>query len=333
MLAFPTCPNLFSSLFTAQTLPPSAGVRQAPSLLIQHPRQHSTARPLSTDSLVVDVNMPALARPVLPPLQTPKTASFPSEIVDTPNSCISAFIKQENIGTPITPPVAYTDFLKALTPVLASPPVTGALSRSMSDESTSTRNSMISNASTSSSLSSSRSESHKSPTSSIPPTPYSRRTPTGLRRLRIPHSPAFSPSTCGPSPRTAVSAMSGMSTGSLLYSPFSPADWNADSATRRYFEAPKSACVKPVSVRSVVTRTVTYKRSPPLEPAPKGKKRKISATEMPPPAIGKDKDGSPVSVMNFPSTLVDSTATSTPTNSPPISPLPQAVSTPSTVVA
>ncbi|KAK5045446.1 hypothetical protein LTR84_009310 [Exophiala bonariae] len=277
--------------------------------------------------------MPAIARPVLPPLQTPKTASFPSEIVDTPNSCVSAFIKQENIGTPITPPVAYTDFLKALTPVLASPPVTGALSRSMSDESTSTRHSIISNTSTTSSMSSSRSESHKSPTSSIPPTPYSRRTPTGLRRLRIPHSPAFSPSTCGPSPRTAVSAMSGMSTGSLLYSPFSPADWSADSATRRYFDAPKSACVKPVSVRSVVTRTVTYKRSPPLEPAPKGKKRKISATEMPPPAMGKDKESNAISVTNFPSTLVDSTATSTPTNSPPISPLPRAVSTPSTVVA
>ncbi|ETI26919.1 hypothetical protein G647_10018 [Cladophialophora carrionii CBS 160.54] len=246
--------------------------------------------------------MPSITRPVLPPLQTPKSASFPSEIVGTPVSCASAVIKQENasLKTPITPPVAYTEFLKALTPSLASPPPS-ALQRSLSDESTCTRYSMISNASTSSSLSSSRSESHKSPSSSVPPTPYSRRTPTALRRLRIPHSPAFSPSTCGPSPRTAVS---GMSTGGI-YSPFSPADWNCESATRRFFEAPRSACTKPVSVRSVVTRTVTYKRSPPLDPAPKGKKRKVEAAEMPPPPIT-SKDTTVIKASDFPSTLVDS---------------------------
>jgi len=250
--------------------------------------------------------MPAVTRPVLPPLQTPQTASFPSEIIDTPASCLSAVIKQENgaLGTPITPPVAYTEFLKALTPLLATPPTTGALQRSLSDESTCTRNSMTSNASTSSSLSSSRSESHKSPSSSVPPTPYTRRTPTALRRLRIPHSPAFSPTTSGPSPRTA---MSGMSSTGMLYSPFSPADWNIDSATRRCFDAPRSACPKPVSVRSVVTRTVTYKRSPPLDPAPKGKKRKIEATEMPPPPTTKETSG--IAVATFPSTLVDSSPT------------------------
>ncbi|KAJ9606161.1 hypothetical protein H2200_009122 [Cladophialophora chaetospira] len=247
--------------------------------------------------------MPAVARPVLPPLQTPKSAAFPSEIVDTPTSCISAVIKQEHasLKTPITPPVAYTDFLKALTPVLASPPPS-ALQRSMSDESTCTRHSMISNGSTSSSLSSSRSESFKSPSTSLPPTPYGRKTPTALRRLRIPPSPAaFSPSTCGPSPRTA---MSGMSTGGI-YSPFSPADWNCDSATRRFFETPRSACTKPVSVRSVVTRTVTYKRSPPLDPAPKGKKRKIGASEMPPPPTT-SKDTTAIKASDFPSTLVNS---------------------------
>ncbi|KIW50649.1 hypothetical protein PV05_09439 [Exophiala xenobiotica] len=245
--------------------------------------------------------MPAVTRPVLPPLQTPKTASFPSEIVNTPVSCMSAVIKQESAGTPITPPVAYTDFLKALTPVLASPPTTGALQRSLSDESTSTRHSMISNASTSSSTSSSRSESHKSSSGSFPPTPNARRTPTALRRLRIPHSPAFSPSTCGPSPRTAFS---GMSTGSMVYSPYSPADWNTD---KRYFDAPRSACSKPVSVRSVMTRTVTYKRSPPLDPAPKGKKRKVEISEMPPPSTPKDPLG--ITVDKFPSTLIESSPT------------------------
>ncbi|EXJ59413.1 uncharacterized protein A1O5_12294 [Cladophialophora psammophila CBS 110553] len=267
--------------------------------------------------------MPSVARPVLPPLQTPKTASFPSEIVETPISCVSAVIKQENanLKTPITPPVAYTEFLKALTPVLASPPVSSTLQRSMSDESTCTRHSMISVASTSSSLSSGRSESRKSPCSSVPPTPYARKTPTPLKRLRIPHSPAFSPSTSGPSPRTA---MSGMSNGGI-YSPFSPADWNCESATRRYFDAPRSACSKTVNVRSVVSRTVTYKRSPPLDPAPKGKKRKIDITDMPPPPTSKDIIG--IKTVDFPSTLIEPQPSLTTSPSALASALPPAVST------
>lgn len=248
--------------------------------------------------------MPAVTRPILPPLQTPNSASFPSEVVNTPISCVSSVIKRE-ICTPITPPSAYTDFLNALTPVLATPPATSGLQRTASDDSTSTRNSFVSTSSTSSQFSG-RSDISKPELGSVPPTPYSRRTPTALRRLRIPHSPAFSPSTCGPSPRTALSTMS---TGSMMYSPFSPADWNVDSATRRYFETPKSACIKPVSVRSVVTRTVTYKRSPPLDPAPKGKKRKLSPNpEMPPPAAVKDSNGLQIKVENLPSTLIESTA-------------------------
>ncbi|ETN38375.1 uncharacterized protein HMPREF1541_06410 [Cyphellophora europaea CBS 101466] len=220
----------------------------------------------------------AVTKPVLPPLQTTKSASLPSEIVETPLSArISAVIKQEQcLKTPITPPAAYTDYLKALTPVLASPP-TSALARSMSDESTATRDSVTSNPA------SAKSEEQKSPQSngSQPPTPY-RRTSSGLRRLRIPHSPAYSPSTCGPSPRTT---MSSLPSGSAIYSPFSPADWSLDSASRKYFDAPRSACSKPVTVRSTVTRTVTYKRSPPLDPAPKGKRRKLEeASEMPPPS-------------------------------------------------
>ena len=221
----------------------------------------------------------AVSKPVLPPLQTPKTASFPSEFVETPlSACLSAVIKQEQgLKTPITPPTAYTDFLNALTPVLASPP-TSALQRSLSDESTHTTNSATS---TGSSFSN-KSEGHKS-NGSLPPTPF-RRNPSHLRRLRIPHSPAYTSSaTSGPSPRTMSSLPSGLQSASILYSPFSPADWTLDSATRKHFEPPRSACPKPVSVRSVVTRTVTYKRSPPLDPAPKGKKRKLDGGEMKPP--------------------------------------------------
>ena len=226
--------------------------------------------------------MPTVAKPVLPPLQTPKTSSFPSEIVATPvSACIAKVIKEEQaLQTPITPPAAYTDFLKALTPVLASPPPS-ALSRSLSDESMSSRSSVTSIPATAN-PDAIKAEDKKPPRSSgsLPPTPF-RRTSSGLRRLKIPQSPAYSPSTCGPSPRTAFSSLPN---GSALFSPFSPADWSLDSASRRYCDTPRSACSTEVQVRSVVTRTVTYKRSPPLDPAPKGKRRKLEASpEMPPP--------------------------------------------------
>lgn len=226
----------------------------------------------------------AVTKPVLPPLQTPKTASFPSEICSTPISaaCVSAVIKQEaDLKTPITPPTAYTDFLKALTPVLASPPPT-ALPRNPSDDSIVSAHSAVSTTSTFSSRSAP--EHHRSPTSAtIPPTPTSaksRPASAGLRRLRIPqHSPLFSPgSAVGPSPRTSVSGLSASTLGTV-YSPFSPADWSATSRHYDTITTPRSACSKPVSVRSVVTRTVTYKRTTPsLDPAPRGKRRKTESS-------------------------------------------------------
>jgi len=241
---------------------------------------------LSTSILsIVSVKMSrtAVTKPVLPPLQTPRSASFPSEMCSTPiSACLSAVIKQEaELRTPITPPTAYTDFLKALTPTLASPPPS-ALNRTMSDDSNVSRDSMTSNpcTSTGSSFSGRSVVDSKSPTSVYPPpTPHSakstsrRSTMSNLQKLRIPqqHSPVFSPTT-GPSPRTAMSGVQ-----SALYSPFSPADWSSS----RMFESittPRSACSKPVSVRSVVTRTVTYKRTTPnLDPAPKGKRRKTAS--------------------------------------------------------
>ena len=225
--------------------------------------------------------MPAATKPVLPPLQTPKSASFPSDLLKTPLSGIGCVIKQEeNLKTPITPPSAYTDFLKALTPVLTSPPPLSALPRSLSSEDSSGRNTPTSEPSTSSSFSFCKCESLKSPIGA-PPTPssafaHARPTSAGLRRLRIPQSPLYAPSL-----HTPGSAQSPMS-ASIARSPFSPADWNLDSTGHRYFEMPKSASIRPVSVRSVVTRTVTYKRTD-LDPAPKGKKRKIDKPDMPPP--------------------------------------------------
>ena len=56
-------------------------------------------------------------------------------------------------------------------------------------------------------------------------------------------------------------------------SPFSPTSWYLAGKTN-CFEAPRSAVSKQVSVKQVVTRTVTYTRTP-LEPAPKGKRRRL----------------------------------------------------------
>jgi hypothetical protein len=228
--------------------------------------------------------MAATKKPSLPPLQTPQTASFPSEIVETPLSALPPAIKQEHgLKTPITPPVAYTEFLKALTPIITSPKQIPALPRTLSTESAPARDTPTSSHSTSSSFSFSRQDTQKSASASAPPpSPFVRsnssaRTPTSLRRLTIPQSPVVSPHS------TATLSTAGL-TSAMARSPFSPADWNLDSNGRRYFEQPRSATVRPVSVRSVVTRTVIYKRTPPLDPAPKGKKRKLDVSDMPPPS-------------------------------------------------
>ena len=227
----------------------------------------------------------AIAKPVLPPLRTPKSATFPSEILSPLPSSLSAVKQEDDIRTPITPPSAYTDFLKTLTPVLSAGSPRSALPRSYSFESSSGKSTPTTEPSTanSSSFSFCRCDSHKSPPASgpaaAPPSPFNpsrtAHSPTGPRRLRIPPSPLCSPGI--DSPRSA--------TISAIRSPFSPSDWALDSNGNRYFEAPRSACVRPVSVRSVVTRTVTYKRTPPLAPAPKGKKRKSSDEALSPAAV------------------------------------------------
>lgn len=241
------------------------------------------------ESLVIIVTMPT-EKPVLPPLQTPKSASFPSEIVAiaSPMAGLPAVLKQEeSMKTPITPPVAYTEFLKALTPVITSPAPSSALPsgvpKTEPSDVSSGRNTPISLPSTATSFSSNQSKDMKSPSIAVTPSspnprPQSALSPSGLRRLKIPQSPAFSAG-ISPSPRSA--ALSALS----ARSPFSPADWGLDGSGRRFFfEPPRTGCNRPVSVRSVVTRTVTYRRSPPLGPPPKGKRRKISHdNEMPPP--------------------------------------------------
>ncbi|KAJ9401976.1 hypothetical protein DTO282F9_1266 [Paecilomyces variotii] len=198
-------------------------------------------------------------KPILHPLKTPKSATFPSEIHSSSSSEPSAKVKGEECNsTPITPPLAYTEFLKALTPVFTSPRSPSVSFSKLVPEKPVT--SSTSQPSSATSTSFPAKETIKSASSLPPPCPFPQAQPASkratLRRLRIPGSVACSPVT--ETPRSTTS----------LRSPFSPSEWKL-----RYFETPTSAGGKPVSVRQVVTRTMTLKRTP-LEPPPKGKRRK-----------------------------------------------------------
>ncbi|KAI4130775.1 MAG: hypothetical protein LQ338_001547 [Usnochroma carphineum] len=228
----------------------------------------SSASPVSSSSPTSTLTAPTIKtprspKPTLPALKTPSTAALPSELPRSPATGMLDVIKREaNLTTPITPPQAYTEFLKALSPAISSPGTVRSPSFSSSGKSTpSTQPS-----SAGSSCLSCTYDPHKTSSApTIPPSPYMRpphsaRTPTALRRLRIPQSPVCSPAT--DSPRSAS-----------MRSPYSAAEWYADGKGR-YYEPPRSGCHRPVSVRQVVTRTVTYTRTP-LDPAPKGKRRKL----------------------------------------------------------
>lgn len=211
-------------------------------------------------------SMPSV-KPTLPLLKTPKSASFPSELPRSPlpGGQTELVKREDDMKTPITPPTAYTDFLKALSsPSIAS--ITSPIVGEKSDKSSPT-----SNTSSTSSGCSCNCEHRESPKFVVPPSPYARPHPqsapaTGpLRRLRIPQSPL-----CSPGADSPMSARS-------MRSPFgirSPNEWDL-TAKFGSFDAPTVRTTRPVSVRQVVTRTVTYTPRMDLAPAPKGKKRRI----------------------------------------------------------
>jgi hypothetical protein len=204
------------------------------------------------------------AKPVLSPLKTPSSATFPSELINSPFAATPTLVKAEDsLKTPITPPLAYLEFLKYTSPVFPSP---GGAWKGSSGKSSPT-----SAPSTSSSECSCTCDSHKCPplSAAAPSSPYSQPQSapamSATRRFRIPASPL-----CAPHDRIPMSANN---TGRSPLSILSPKEF--DFAVPRHPE-PKSACSRPVSVRQVVTRTVIYKGPRVnIEPAPKGKRRKI----------------------------------------------------------
>jgi len=222
------------------------------------------------------------SKPALSSLKTPLSATYPSELrspmVRSATTPIFATVKREDdIKTPITPPTAYLEFLKHLSPVLTSPVSTTATASASASASA-----PVDKDSPATSRSSSRSRSRcdaskEDPPMSAPPTklhmvtipppspfkrPHSARTP----RLYIPQSP-YAPAVVR-SPASAKSAQS-------PFSAMSPRTWETDKKTGRS---------RRVSVREVVTRTVTYSSTPvdakppqfpQIDPAPRGKRRRI----------------------------------------------------------
>lgn len=213
------------------------------------------------------------AKPVLPPLKTPKSASFPSELHDDCPSSISDAIKQEEESlnpksTPITPasiPPAYKEFLEALTPVF-SPASAGVGFKSPREKFEKWTASPTSQPASALSATFSFRDAAPSPTISLPPpTPASAALPRKSfplgRRLRIPQSLMYSPTTDSPKSATP------------LRTPWSPYTPDELGKSVYQYEPPYTAGGKPVSVKQIVTRTVTYKRTQ-LEAPPKGKRRK-----------------------------------------------------------
>ncbi|KAJ5480662.1 hypothetical protein N7539_006556 [Penicillium diatomitis] len=212
-------------------------------------------------------------KPELPPLKTPKSFTFPSEIQDDPKSCCIDIKREDSGDSSIPTPDAYKKFLEALSPAYASPLSSdGSHSRFMFDKEVPLQASQPCSATT---PAFSSGATLKSPAFSLPPvspcTTKSPKSPHALRRLRIPHAIKTSLKDL---PRTATPLSATPRSATILRSPFSPSTWKM-----RYFETPRSATprsatsAKAVSVRQVVTRTVTYKRTP-LEPPPKGKRRR-----------------------------------------------------------
>lgn len=244
-------------------------------------------------------------------LYTPGSGTFPSELL-SPMINSPSVLRKDDLRTPITPPSAYLDFLKNMSPAmlspapsstsarfsftdeksdklseplsakpLASPPTSQPhsqppFSRNSSYDSNASINSIASNQSAAShntSHSSSSGSSRKRPESPrviIPPSPFAKPAIRSARtpRLHIPQSPlnpALNSAQSIPSPYSAT--------------PLSAAPWSASFSPREADPADINGKPGKVSVRQVVTRTVTYCRTP-LDPAPRGKRRKVEIEEL-----------------------------------------------------
>ncbi|OAA32778.1 hypothetical protein AAL_00243 [Moelleriella libera RCEF 2490] len=222
-------------------------------------------------------------KPKLEKLSTPLTATFPSEITsassNTPASALSFSGKTDLdfLGTPVSPPSAYADFLsKAL--AMNSPPITHVESSpdttqstpESEDASNSSKNSQSSPTSSISSTSSPPLKARSIRSGSFSAAAPLSAPPTGATvsfpSLRLPASPAISNIDSPLSASTVRSPFSARSVHSAF-------DWDAALKARFSEKKQKPSSTSVRHVREVVTRTVTY--TPRMDPAPRGKRRKV----------------------------------------------------------
>ncbi|KAK3197084.1 hypothetical protein GRF29_1536g580394 [Pseudopithomyces chartarum] len=261
-------------------------------------------------------------KPTLSALKTPVSATYPSELrspmVFSATTPTFATLRREDIKTPITPPTAYLDFLKTLSPVLMSPLSTGTSTTFKFEGNRPTSMASVTSSASTGSYTSTSGPADKDKTATStpatsrasscsncdhikqepteptgptseppktaplpkeqpkeqtvtipPPSPFRRPSSARTPRLYIPQSPYHSPATMR-SPASANSANSAKSP----YSAVSPRTWDEKKSSR----------TRRVSVREVVTRTVTYSSTPvdakapsfpQIDPAPRGKRRRL----------------------------------------------------------
>lgn len=233
------------------------------------------------------VKMPAATKPKLGKLTTPISATFPSEITSaitsantaTPLSAVSfPLIKPDPdyLKTPISPPLAYTDFLsKAISlnsPLAVHSGETTPESASAPDTATSVPSECSCKEEHLESAEGQMTRKPSPPATApiVPPSPF---VSSSMPMSAPPTGPATFPSLKLP-PSPAISNMD-----SPARSPFSARsvhsvfDWEA-ALKARFPEVKKKPSRTSVRhIREVVTRTVTY--TPRMDPAPKGKRRKI----------------------------------------------------------
>lgn len=202
-------------------------------------------------------------RPNLYPLKTSKSIVYPSEL-QNPRTTDCEATKRDGNGPSVPPPLAYTEFLRALSPAFGSPePATSGVTRWSFGR---PLPSPVSLPSTSSSATfpSRGSSRQRTSTVSVPPSPMSAprsASSSGVRRFRMSSAYPYSPY----SPASTQSPQ----TPHIIRTPLSPAEWR-----RLYADMPNSSSGRTVSIHHVVTHTITLKRAPALAAPPKGKRRR-----------------------------------------------------------
>ncbi|PYH90843.1 hypothetical protein BO71DRAFT_401865 [Aspergillus ellipticus CBS 707.79] len=204
----------------------------------------------------------APTKPTLHPLTTPRSMTFPSELRERTFTCLDLDRplhekKEEDEEGTITPPPAYTEFLNTFSPIFSSSTNSRAnFYKYMLDKPCPSPTSPPpSTTSTTfpSGLPPKHAASHQAH-----PAPWTTKSPVHTtQRMRLP--PPYLCTPVSASPRSAHP----------LRSPYTPPDWRP-----RPFDSPVSETGNSFSVRHVVTTTVTYKRTPQLDPPPQGKRRR-----------------------------------------------------------